>query len=117
MNLDIPIKRFAEQMQIELINNSYKEPGFYNWKGIYTKVADFEYHKSKMMIAIRTGDKLAVKEYIADCANILLSIGLELGLYENETENSGVVSELKEIVFNHVPIDKVKISKSFTENI
>lgn len=103
-------------MEIELANNSHKG-SIYAWKGLYNKIADLEYHKAKMMIAIRTGDKLAVKEYIADCANILLSIGSEIGLYDNETVNSGIVTELKEEVFNHVPKNEMKVATSFTEKI
>lgn len=109
------IKRFAQQMQIELDNNKHKGEIF-NWKGIVEKISELEYHKSKMMLAIRMGDKDSIKEYIADCGNTLMSIGDELGLYEQESKNTGIASELKKDLFNHVPINTNKVG-NFLENI
>lgn len=109
------LQRFANQMQIELDNNNHKG-SILDWKGISDKIADLEYHKAKMLLAIRTGNKFAIKEYIADCGNILLSIGNELGLYEEESINTGMASEVVNTVFNIVQVKDQKIGK-LTENL
>lgn len=114
--MNIKVSRFAKQMQIELDNNSHKG-SILEWVGIYDKIADFEYHKAKMLIAIRTGDKNSTKEYIADCANILLAIGNEIGLYDKPSKNTGIVSELKTELFDHVPAKDPKKATNFIDNI
>ena len=109
------IEKFALQMQIELDNNEHKGTIF-DWKGITDKIADLEYHKAKMLLAIRTGQKNSIKEYIADCANILLSIGNELNLYIDYPVHTGIVSELKKDIFNYVPLEDQKQGK-LLENV
>lgn len=111
--MDIKIQRFAEQMQIEIDNNSHKTGGIQNWKGLQHKIADFEYHKAKMIIAMRCQDPDAIKEYIADCANILMSIGDEYGLYDFPMVKSESKTVIGDQVFNKVPITDLTITKSF----
>lgn len=110
------IRRFADQMQIELDNNIHKGSVF-DWKGIKDKIADLEYHKAKMLLAIRTGNKLATKEYIADCGNILMSIGDEIGLYEKESNNNNKCSEVNNTIFHIVEVKDSKVGANITENI
>lgn len=118
MDRHLMIERFADQMQIELDKNDHKG-SIFDWRGIEDKVGDLTYHNAKMLLALRTGNKLSVKEYIADSANILLSIGVEGGLYEEDSVNDGLASELEEVVFRRVPLNKQKrsqkISDEFTE--
>ena len=85
MNEEIKIKleRFKNQMLKELKNNQHK--------GLITEFTDFdkimtelEYHKAKMIIAIRYDNKQAIKEYIADTANFLFALGNIGGLYDDD---------------------------------
>jgi hypothetical protein len=106
MSLKKKIRRFAKQMKIEIANNKHKTGSIENWIGIESKVADLEYHKAKMMIAMRTGNKAALKEYIADCANILFAIGNELGLYNEPSINDGMGAELLPDVIKRITVDE-----------
>ncbi len=112
----ITLFRFKLQMEIELKVNKHKG-SFLEWKGIGKKITDLEYHKAKMLIAIRVGDMISVKEYIADCANILMAMGHELGVYDNSLEDTDLVSELKEDVFNHVPRETPKIENNYFDQL
>ncbi len=108
------IRRFADQMQIEIDNNRHKTGSIWNWRGMYEKVADLEYHKGKMLIAMKYGNKLALKEYLADCANILMSIGDECGLYEEESVNDGDMTIMSNAeLFSRMPVDDKHIAKPF----
>lgn len=94
MNLDIEIefvKRFSDQMLIELINNNHKG-SVLDWGDFDNMITDLECHKAKMLIAIRCKNKKAIKEYIADCANILMAIGNKFELYDLPSINDGSVS-------------------------
>lgn len=75
------IIRFAEQMQTELYANSHKG-NWEEWSNIEEMIAELEWHKAKLLFALKENDKEKCKEYIADCANILLFIGNAGGLYE-----------------------------------
>jgi hypothetical protein len=91
------VRRFAEEMEIQLKNNSRKGTifDFKDFEGIITEL---EYHKAKMMIAIRMGNLKASKEYIADSANFLLALGNLLELYEQDSENIPECYELNKDV-------------------
>lgn len=97
------IERFAEQMEIELSKNMDKTGDISNWKGVGDKLTDLEYHKAKLYFAIKENNNFPIKEYIADCANILFSIGDELELYEEDSINDGRVSQMKSGIFEIVP--------------
>ena len=88
------IQRFAEQMQIELDTNAHKG-NFMEWTGIDEKLQELEWHKAKLIIALKMGHKQAVKELLADCANIFLSIGIEGNLYKEETIDTGFATIVK----------------------
>ncbi len=103
--MDKKIERFADQMQIELIKNENKG-SVYEWKGLRDKLIDLEYHKAKMLLAIKEKNDYALKEYIADCANILLSIGDELKLYDYDSILDDHVSQMKKDIFEIIPIEQ-----------
>lgn len=67
------VKEFSKLMQTELDANSHKGEweDFTNQKDI---LLELEYHKSKLFLAIKEDDNDAIKEYSADCANILLCL-------------------------------------------
>jgi len=79
------IKDFAEQMQKELDDNSHKED-WRKWNDLNEMLWELEYHKGKLLIAIKDNDKKLVKEYIADCANILMFIGNAGELYRTDED-------------------------------
>jgi len=74
------IINFAEAMQNELDANSHKGD-WQEWSDIEAMIAELEWHKAKLLFALKENDKDKCKEYIADCANILLFIGNVGGLY------------------------------------
>lgn len=111
---EIKIQRFASQMSIELEHNNHK-PSILEWNDLMEMIADLEYHKAKMMLAIRTGNKMAAKEYIADCANILLAIGNYGGLYDEKTVDSKTAFEVEKYVFLEKDLELInKNQKEFT---
>jgi hypothetical protein len=72
---------FANSMQNELDANSHKG-NWEDWKNIEEMIAELEWHKAKLLFALKENDKEKCKEYIADCANILFFIGNVGGLYD-----------------------------------
>lgn len=78
-------------MKIEMQNNAHKGD-MTQWTGLERKFVDLEYHKAKLLFAIKEQKKFAIREYIADCANILMSIGIETGVYLLAQENDGLES-------------------------
>ena len=82
------VKDFAEQMQKELDDNSHKED-WRGWNDLNAMLWELEYHKGKLLIAIKDDEKKLVKEYIADCANILMFIGNAGELYRGCEEIDG----------------------------
>lgn len=76
------VEKFAIQMQKELDANQHKGD-WREWTDIPDMFMEFEYHKGKLLKAIKDNDKPRVKEFIADCANILMFIGNAGQLYDN----------------------------------
>lgn len=78
------IEKFKNWMIRELEVNE-KNKGFItdfiNFEKIITEL---EYHKAKLLIAIRCDNKHAVKEYIADTANFLFCLGNLGGVYDDD---------------------------------
>lgn len=110
VQIDEPkLLKFAERMQIELNHNQLKKGSIFMWKGIEHKVGELDYHKAKLMMALKQGDRAAVKEYIADCANILMAIGDEYGLYDGNVIDDGMVCELKDDLFRFTEVSKSNI--------
>lgn len=90
---NIIVQRFSEQMLIELEHNRHKG-SILKLDNLDKLVMELEYHKAKMFLAIRTKNRTALKEYIADQANILLAIGNRSGVYDNDTVDDGICHEL-----------------------
>ena len=79
--MEIKIEKFSKQMQIELEENSHKG----NWEDFKNPNEinlELEYHLTKLRLSIEQQDKERIKEYIADCANLLLMLGNSYELYE-----------------------------------
>lgn len=68
------VQIFAQQMEKELATNSHKGD-WRTWKDLPEMLWELEYHKAKLLKAINDNDKDMVREYIADCANILMFMG------------------------------------------
>lgn len=96
MTIETAIRRFADQMQIEMDNNSHKS-NMMEWHDFEEMITELEYHKAKMFMALRAKNYNAMKEYIADCANLLLAIGNMHNLYQSESVNNGVCHELNRL--------------------
>ena len=75
------VKWFAQDMQTQLRDNAPKGD-WEKWQGLNDKLIELEYHKAKLLIALRGKNKSLIREYLADCGNILMFIGNEIGLYE-----------------------------------
>lgn len=77
------IRKFAEQMQIQLDNNKHK--GDINeWTDIKDILVEFEYHKAKLLIELKKGNIPMIDHYLADCGNILMALGNVFNLYPDE---------------------------------
>lgn len=81
--LETKVERFKNHMLRELKANSHKG-SILDFKDFDKIITELEYHKAKMLIAIRCNNKYATKEYIADTANFLFCLGNLGGLYDNE---------------------------------
>jgi hypothetical protein len=67
------VLHFAELMDKELTANENKG----NWKSLKSRIDilyEFEYHKAKLMFALKLGMEDDIKEHSADCANYLLML-------------------------------------------
>lgn len=89
----IKIGRFADQMTTELIKNRHKGT-ILEWDDFDSMIAEMEYHKAKMFMAIRSNHKTALKEYIADVANFLFALGNLYKLYEKDDLQFDICHEL-----------------------
>jgi hypothetical protein len=78
------IQKFAEAMQKEISDNSRKG----DWETFTDKNSiwsEFFRHLNKLeTVCLNEEDPKLVKEYIADCGNILMMLGNAYKLYENE---------------------------------
>lgn len=109
------IERFKNSMLKELNNNEHKGSilDFGNFESIITEL---EYHKAKALIAIRLNNKQAVKEYIADTANILFALGNAGGLYDDDFEESDKPFELRKDVDIFVNVEEPALNQSINNN-
>ena len=81
--LESKIERFKESMLTELKKNDPQKGSILDFTHFESIVTELEYHKAKMLMAMRMDNKQAVKEYIADTANFLFAVGNIGGLYED----------------------------------
>lgn len=84
MNINPKVQRFAADMTRELKANEHKG-NWEEWGTVEEMICELEYHKAKLLIALREGDKSRVREHLADCGNILMFIGNAGGLYEADS--------------------------------
>ncbi len=74
------IEAFKNDMLNELLANQHKG----NWnefKDINNILLELEWHKAKLLMALREGNPDEIREYIADTSNCLLFLGNALDLY------------------------------------
>lgn len=95
------VRLFRSAMIKELRNNQRKGD-ILEWEGLESKIVDLEYHKAKLLIAIRQKNKFAIREYMADCANILMSIAHECGALEMDDLNT----EWESVMIGHPIVTK-----------
>lgn len=81
--IKIKLETFAKDMENEMDENAHKGE-IEDWKDIDNMIVELEWHKAKLMYAMRSENKDAelVREHIADCANILFAMGNSWGLYD-----------------------------------
>lgn len=73
------IEKFAVSMQKEIDDNSHKG----DWETFTNKeniMSEFYHHLNKLEMSLDDDPEL-IKEYIADCANILMMLGNSYKLY------------------------------------
>lgn len=85
-NTKLKIEFFKQAMLNELKANNDKG-NINNFNDYHKIIAEMEYHKAKMLLAIRLKNKQALKEYIADTANYLFMLGNLFGIYEWDFED------------------------------
>jgi len=79
----IEIEQFAQLMQTELTANECKG----NWKLFLDEkdiLHELEYHKAKLLFALKFDDEEGIKEHTADCANYLMMLLNSKGLIGNK---------------------------------
>lgn len=79
------VEKFKESMIRELKKNSHKG-SILDFKDFNAIITEMEYHKAKMFLAIRMGNKGAIREYLADQANYLVAIANLFEVFEDDNE-------------------------------
>lgn len=80
IKIDPKVLKFAETMQNEINQNSRKG-NWEDWQNPEAMFSELEYHKQKLIKAFDDNNESQIKEYLADCANILMFIGNTKNLY------------------------------------
>jgi len=101
---EMALTRFEAIMRTELQKNVHKGP-ILEWTNFHELITDLEYHKAKLLMAIRVRNKGAMREYLADTANILFALANSLGVLDGDvnTETAYTVGDHSSI-FVEVPI-------------
>lgn len=71
---------FKQQMIKENKDNAHKG-NILDWDNVEEMLSELEWHKAKLLFAMKENNPDTVKEYLADCANFLLAIGNAWKLY------------------------------------
>lgn len=101
MNLDLEVQNFALEMQKQINFNAKVKSDWREWKNVKEILVDLEYHKAKMMIALKERNMGAMREYIADCANILMFLGAAFEFYK-EFSDDDLTYEMYTDVFREI---------------
>lgn len=80
------VEIFKNDMLLELNKNSHKG-SILDFDNFDSMITELEYHKAKLLLAIRVGNKGAIREYLADSANFLLAIGNLFDVYNDDMIN------------------------------
>jgi len=107
------INKFKDDMISELKKNRNKGT-ILDMTDFNAIIAEMEYHKAKLFLAIRVKNEGAIREYIADTANYLFAIGNLFGLYDEEANNPETCFEInKEAeLFIEIPINKKSLGQT-----
>ncbi len=73
---------FANNMLKEIKANSHKG-NWEDWNDVNEMLKELQYHFEKLKKAIESDTLHLIKEYLADCGNILMFIGNQYNLYHN----------------------------------
>jgi hypothetical protein len=103
---ELALTRFSAIMRTELQKNVHKGP-ILEWTNFHELITDLEYHKAKLLLAIRVRNKGAMREYMADTANILFALAHSLGVLDGDInmETAYTVGDHNSI-FVEIPLDK-----------
>lgn len=71
---------FKQQMIKENNDNTHKGD-ILDWKNVDEMLSELEWHKAKLLFAMKNNKPEEVKEHLADCGNFLLAIGNAWNLY------------------------------------
>lgn len=99
-NKEIILNNFFHEMTRQIAHNQDKGD-LLAWDHIGEILYELEYHRAKLLIALKEENKYAMKEYIADCANILLALGNQFNLYDEPDLTKDKVD-----MFHHIIITK-----------
>lgn len=110
-DLDKEVYNFAMNMQKQLdINTELKNQNWHNYTDIKNILIDIEYHKAKLLMALKEDNPGAIAEYIADCANILMFLGAAIGMY-NHPDHSKNVYEMVTPLFKQTTVEMAVLKK------
>jgi len=101
---EVALSRFSDMMRTELRKNVHKGP-ILEYTNFHELIADLEYHKAKLLMAIRVRNKGAMREYVADTANILFALANSLGVLDGDvnTETAYTVGD-HDSIFVEIPL-------------
>lgn len=103
---------FKQDMLLELYKNSHKG-SILEFRDLNRIITELEYHKAKMLLAIRVNNKQAIREYLADTANFLLAIGSLFDVYIDENSKDECFEINKDVDL----FKRIMVSESSKEQI
>ena len=99
----------------ELNKNSHKG-SILDFKDFYQIITELEYHKAKLLFAIKNNHKDAIREYLADCGNYLLCIGNLFNVFDNDLSEDCIEMNKNVDLFVKVPVNKQSKNIKLYEN-
>ena len=114
IDLNPKVLNFAKEMQKQLnINTKLGKEPWEQWADFKGMLVELEYHKAKMVFALKEDNMGALREYLADCGNILMFVGNACGMYGFFEDNEPVF-QMKQGLFEQTTVDKAIVRNQIT---
>lgn len=70
-----------KQSMIKENNDNAHKGNILDWYNIDEMLSELEWHKAKLLFALKDKDSARIKEHLADCGNFLVAIGNACEVY------------------------------------